>query len=98
SQELQDAFVPVLTIRGIVRECLANPSDMTEYYVALALCSLRTIMWKTMPVASRRLMYLISGLMISEFVNVRYAGTSDTDFSNPSTAIEMNTRSTDNMS
>lgn len=63
---INDALAVIHELRGISRECLVDEEIWSEYFVALALCSLRAIMWETMPVASRRLLFLVSGLAIHE--------------------------------
>jgi len=61
---LTKSFVVIQDIRNIVRECLIHKENWSEYYVALALASLRAMTWDTMHEAGRRLMYLASGLAI----------------------------------
>lgn len=65
------ALEAVLAVRGIVQGCLQIENQWAEYYLALAMCSLRAITWETMPLASRRLMFLLAALLIHE---VRYRG------------------------
>jgi hypothetical protein len=60
------ALMPIITLRKIVYDCLADKKDWSEYYVALALCALRAIVWETMSMPSRRLMFLVSALAFSE--------------------------------
>jgi hypothetical protein len=67
----------IQAVREIVRECLANAEDWSEYYTALAFCSLRALAWPTMSIGSRRLLYLIAGLCLSE-LNKRTRGTLET--------------------
>ncbi len=55
---------PVSAIREIVRECLAVPDQWDEYYIALAMASMRAFTWDTMSVGGRRLMYLLAALTI----------------------------------
>ena len=50
-----------------MKECLFEDSNWSEFYVALALAGLRAMAWKTMSLAGRRLMYLVSGLAIQTF-------------------------------
>jgi len=59
---LTKTFVVIQDIRKIVEECLIRPDNWAEYYVALALASLRAMTWTTMHESGRRLMYLASGL------------------------------------
>lgn len=57
-------FMPQL--RDIVQRCLLEPDMWGEYYIALALCALRTMGWDTMPIASRRLMFMVAALSIHQ--------------------------------
>ena len=65
--EFDDIFVVIQENRRIVQECLFKKENWSEYYVALALASLRAMTWKTMNLAGRRMMYLASGLAIQTF-------------------------------
>ncbi|MDZ4765494.1 MAG: hypothetical protein SGI73_13160 [Chloroflexota bacterium] len=56
------ALLPVIAVREIAAQCLGDPDDWTEYYIALALASLRALMWNTMSDPARRLMLLVSAL------------------------------------
>lgn len=64
---LDDVFEVIRENRRIVQACLYDKNSWSEYYVALALASLRAMRWKTMHMAGRRLMYLASGLAIQTF-------------------------------
>jgi hypothetical protein len=64
-------------LREIVRECLANTDDWSEYYSSIAFCSLRALAWPTMSLGSRRLLFLISGLALAE-LNKRTRGLLET--------------------
>jgi len=59
---LSEAMQPVSAIREIVRECLAVPDQWDEYYIALAMTSMRAFTWETMSVGGRRLMFLVAAL------------------------------------
>ncbi len=61
----------ITALRNIVRECLTNEENWYEYYIALALCALRAITWKTMSLGGRRLLYLVSAMAILE-MNRKY--------------------------
>jgi hypothetical protein len=83
------AMEAVTEMRKVVRECLLSEEDWAEYYVALALGSLRAITWETMPIAGRRLMFLVAGLAINELRTRHRPGgegitptPDETDFSN----------------
>jgi hypothetical protein len=69
-------------IRSIVAGCLAEPDQWSEYYVALAFCGLRTLSWETVPLAGRRLMFLVAGLAIHE-LRTRFRPTSSTGTPSP---------------
>jgi hypothetical protein len=77
-----EAFTAVLALREIVEECLATEKNWAEYFIALALCSLRAIMWETMPIGSRRLMFLVAGLAMHELRN-RFRTSVGTDTTAP---------------
>ena len=64
----------ITSLREVVRECLASKDNWYEYYIALALCALRAITWKTMPLGGRRLLYLVSAMAIFE-MNRKYLNT-----------------------
>lgn len=53
-------------VREIVQQCLATPTDWTEYYIALAFCALRAMMWQERPLGNRRLMFLVAALALHE--------------------------------
>jgi hypothetical protein len=50
-----------------VAQSLAAPEAWHEYSMTLAFTALRAMTWTTMPIASRRLMYLVSALAMSHF-------------------------------
>lgn len=76
--DINQALKAIITIRKIVATCLANSKHWEEYYVALALCSLRAISWETMPLGGRRLMFLVAGMLIQEVSSRAQFTTSDT--------------------
>lgn len=78
NSDLTAAFKSIQELRNIVKECLVNKTSWAEYYVALALTSLRAMTWKTMSLASRRLMYINSGLAIHALLH-RQRNEEDTD-------------------
>ncbi|NDJ86480.1 MAG: phosphotransferase [Chloroflexi bacterium] len=56
---MAEAFETIKTLREIVQENLAIDTDWTEYYVALALLSLRGLSWhKTTSLDVRRLLFI----------------------------------------
>ncbi len=62
---VERALFNIATIRRIVAECLADPNDWSEYFVALALCTMRTLRWTAIPVKGRRLLFLVSALAMA---------------------------------
>lgn len=76
------ALAPIIAIRDIVRKCLSVPDHWAEYYVAMTLCSLRAISWETMPVESRRLLYLVAALSLHE-LRTRFRITGETQTPTP---------------
>ncbi|MFC1959799.1 Clp protease N-terminal domain-containing protein [Chloroflexota bacterium] len=66
---VERALHPIAAIRGIAHECLADPDDWREYYVALSLCALRGLRWeRTLSLKARRLLFLVSALAMSATV------------------------------
>lgn len=62
---VSEAFEAVHTLREIVQENLARPSEWLEYYVALALVALRGLSWeKSTTVDVRRLLFITAALSI----------------------------------
>jgi len=61
-----DAMSAVRAVRLIAEDCLAIENGWVEYYVALGFCALRAILWETMSLGSRRLMFLVSALAFYE--------------------------------
>ena len=59
------ALHPVATVRQIVAECLAEPDDWREYFVALSLCALRGLGWPTVPLKAKRLLFMVSALAMA---------------------------------
>jgi len=60
---------PIAAIREIVADCLENKQDWSEYFVALAFCSLRAITWKSISLGGKRLMYLLAAYAIQEILS-----------------------------
>jgi len=64
-----DVFIgmsAISSLREIVNECLTDPGDLMEYQIALGMCALRAITFPGMSLGGRRLMFLLSGLMLME--------------------------------
>ncbi len=57
---LDDALSPIEALREIVVITLADPNDWVEYWTALTFCALRAVHWESMPIGSRRLMFLLA--------------------------------------
>jgi hypothetical protein len=81
-------------VRGIAGQCLADPDDWREYYVALALCAMRGLRWtRTISLKGRRLLFLVSALAMSAAsVKEGFTAAPDTD------ATDVNLEVTDIMS
>lgn len=67
-EEVPDLYRPVLAVRAIVGELLAQPGHRDEYLIALALCALRAVSWTTLSPGSRRLMFLVSALAMTQLL------------------------------
>ena len=76
------ALAVVANVREIVQECLAVENKWSEYYMALAFCALRAMMWETLPQSSRRLMLMVSALAINE-LRTRFRPGSDSNIHSP---------------
>lgn len=64
--ELNHVLGVIATVRQIVRECLSEPDDWREYYIALGLVLLRGLRWtKTVSLKGRRLLFLLSAVAMS---------------------------------
>lgn len=59
---VHDILKAIIELRKIVEENLAAKGAWHEYSLALAFSALRAMTWKTMPINSRRVMYLISAM------------------------------------
>lgn len=76
---LQQAYEVVQALRAIAGECLALPEGWSEYYVALSLCGLRAITFKTMGLGGRRLAFLLAGMAAETILSsVHAAASTDT--------------------
>lgn len=75
---LGDALRPVVEVRHIVSELLANRANWSEYFISLAFCALRAITWANRPLAARRLAYLVSALAIGAAERAAHAFTQTT--------------------
>jgi hypothetical protein len=78
-QKLSDAFSAIVAVREIARECLADPDDWAEYFVGLALCSLRAVTWENMSIGARRLMFLHSALAMTRSQSLHKAASPSPD-------------------
>lgn len=69
-QEIVDALAAIAELRSIVAQSLAEPNQWHEYYIGLALVSLRAINWDNLPLLARRVMYLLSAYMMNEALHL----------------------------
>ncbi len=79
---ITQALAAIANIREIVQECLAVENKWSEYYIAVAFCALRAMMWDTLPHSSRRLMLLVAALSINE-LRTRFRPGSDSNPHSP---------------
>lgn len=70
--DIQDALKAIIALRQIVAQSLMD-AKWHEYSLALAFTALRAMTWETMPLNSRRVMYLISAISMYHF-NQREGG------------------------
>lgn len=73
--DLARAFAAVRHVREIARDCLASQEVWAEYYVALAMASLRAVTWDTMSIPARRLMLMVCGMSLFELSSRHRAST-----------------------
>ena len=66
SPDDKGVLVPVVKVREIVKQLLLAEDDWSEYFIALAFCSLRDFAWTELPLGSRRLAFLVSALAFRE--------------------------------
>ena len=71
NEQISMTLGAIKALRNIVRECLSTEDNWYEYYIALALCALRGITWKSMSLGGRRVLYLVSAMAIFE-MNRKY--------------------------
>ncbi len=69
--QIDSTMNAVAAVREIVQECLTVKDNWYEYYVALSLCALRGITFKSMTIGGRRLMFLMAGMALLE-LNRKY--------------------------
>jgi hypothetical protein len=65
--EYADAFQAIYILRQLVSECLAKPDAWGEYYISLAMLSLRAVTREALPVDHRRLMFYVSALAMHAY-------------------------------
>ncbi len=75
--DVAEAWQAIRELRKLAGATLAQPSLWAEYFISLALASLRAMTWTTMSLAARRSMYLISALSMYELMNSTAASASD---------------------
>lgn len=61
----------ITALRNVIRKCLSTEDNWYEYYIALALCALRGITWKSLSLGGRRMLFLVSAMAIYE-MNRKY--------------------------
>jgi hypothetical protein len=67
--DIAKALAPVIEVRRIMHEIMMKcigAVDWTEYLVSLMMCALRAMTWETMSIGSRRLMFLLAGMMVHQ--------------------------------
>lgn len=89
---LKEAFELVADLRKIAGLCLAEPGHWTEYYVALALSSLRAVMWRYShqreeKQPAKRLLFLVAGLAMNELRVSQSNGVADTQYPDDETDL-----------
>lgn len=60
--EVYDALQAIMSVREIAKQTLSISGVWHEYSLALAFSALRGMTWTTMPMCSRRVMYLVSAM------------------------------------
>lgn len=63
-QVVAPVFLPIMEIRHIVKELLADGRNWAEYYTALGLVALRVLGWRNRSLTARRIAYLVAGQAI----------------------------------
>ena len=71
---VHSAMAALVPVRQTAKFLLAE-GRWSEYFTPLVFCALRAITWNTMPIPSRRLMYLIAGLAIHDLAGRLYIPT-----------------------
>ena len=66
-EKILDALKAITDLRQIVAQTLAADGIWHEYSLTLAFTALRAMTWRTMPIASRRVMYLVSAFAMYHF-------------------------------
>lgn len=65
--DINDALKAIAALRQIVSQSLAAKDKWHEYSLALAFTALRAMTWETMPITSRRVMYLVCAIAMYHF-------------------------------
>ncbi|MEO0598567.1 MAG: phosphotransferase, partial [Chloroflexota bacterium] len=66
-EDINDALKAITALRQIVSQSLSQKDKWHEYSLALGFTALRAMTWETMPVTSRRVMYLVSAIAMYHF-------------------------------
>lgn len=86
--QMARALTAVTAIRDVVRECLGVRDRWDEYYIALALLSLRLMDWKSEGIDARRLVFLVAALSISEAQKPSHIGSGETPWTDVTTDMD----------
>lgn len=78
---LVEALAIVEAIRAVVRQCLAAPGHLREYFVALVFTGLRLMDWQSESLDGRRLAFLVAALNLAESIDPAHKGSSDSTWS-----------------
>jgi hypothetical protein len=56
------------SLRRIVRDCVSSPGKLTEFYIGVFFCAMRSVTWEnTLSLAGRRLLFLVAALAAEQF-------------------------------
>jgi hypothetical protein len=66
SPDSEGVLAPVVKIREVIKQLLLAEDDWSEYFIALAFCSLRDFSWTKLSSGSRRMAFLVAALAFHE--------------------------------
>lgn len=78
-ENIMDALKAITALRQIVAQTLAAEGVWHEYSLTLAFAALRAMTWQTLPIESRRVMYLVSAFAMFHFNHREHGQGSDAD-------------------